>query len=121
MTKELKFDRARFDAGEMPTRTRGGDKVLWVADTKLPRTYPLIAIISDGGYPIQYTADGRYDHLAHNVEHDLVHEPRMKKVNVVLYRMVGGSNTYTTSLFDAAFLRKRGYQILGEHTFEIES
>lgn len=32
---ELKFDRARFDAGEMPVRTRNGTKVRWCAATGL--------------------------------------------------------------------------------------
>lgn len=30
MGQELKFDRARFDAGEMPTHTRGGQRALKV-------------------------------------------------------------------------------------------
>ena len=58
---ELKFDRARFEAGEMPTRTRCGWKVLWCADSGLDIDYPVAAVIvPDSGDPRmgEYTRDG---------------------------------------------------------------
>lgn len=87
MTEELTFDRARFDAGEMPTRTRDGRKVLHVHDQRNDddygdygdtRVYPLVAyILPHGkGTPEVYThtLEGRWKYgQIHGA--DLVHEP----------------------------------------------
>lgn len=85
---ELKFNRARFDAGEMPTRTRGGFRVLKVVDSGLPVRYPIAAWIEDGDAdcigPRRYSRDGRYDGPVFDSPFDLVHEP--EKVRVGLRR-----------------------------------
>lgn len=79
MTKELKFDRARFDAGEMPTRTRNGRTVLRVVDSGLDVPYPLSTWLEGLRRPLSHTHSGRA-----NGDHpdplDLVHEPRKTKV-----------------------------------------
>lgn len=78
---ELKFDRARFDAGEMPTRTRDGRKVLHVHDSGLGRDFPLVAWIEGRLGCDEYTADGRY--LVYGeCPHDLVHEPQKVRVGL---------------------------------------
>lgn len=77
---ELKFDRARFDAGEMPTRTRGGHKVLHVHDSGLSVDFPIVAWVEGGGCN-EFTADGRY--LAYGeCAYDLVHEPQKVRVGL---------------------------------------
>ena len=78
---ELKFDRARFDAGEMPTRTRDGRKVLHVHDSRLGRDFPLVAWIEGRLGCDEYTADGRYQVYCEG-PHDLVHEPQKVRVGL---------------------------------------
>lgn len=80
---ELKFDRARFDAGEMPTRTRDGRKVLKVVDSGLDLEYPLAAWIEKYGVR-SYTRNGFYFNDGRVGVFDLVHEPKMRKVKVAL-------------------------------------
>ena len=84
---ELKFSRARFDAGEMPTRTRGGLRVLKVVDSGLAVRYPIAAWIAGDDYddcigPRRYSRDGRYDGPVFDSPFDLVHEPRKVRVGL---------------------------------------
>lgn len=81
----LKFSRARFDAGEMPTRTRGGLRVLKVVDSGLAVRYPIVAWLADeDDYfgPRRYSRDGRYDGPVFDSTFDLVHEPRKVRVGL---------------------------------------
>jgi len=78
---ELKFDRARFDAGEMPTRTRDGRKVLHVHDSGLGRDFPLVAWIEGRLGCDEFTADGRYQVYGEG-PHDLIHEPQKVRVGL---------------------------------------
>lgn len=87
----LKFSRARFDAGEMPTRTRGGLRVLKVVDSGLAVRYPIAAWIADGDAdcigPRRYSRDGRYggpmlDGPMFDNTFDLAHEPLTVRVGL---------------------------------------
>lgn len=94
----LKFDRARFDAGEMPTRTRDGRKVQWVADTGLERENPIIAIIEGDIVSTDYTRDGKFwADAEHDDCHDLVHEPRSRKLEIAVYRHPSNGGIYTVT------------------------
>ena len=88
MTTELKFDRARFDAGEMPTRTRDGRRVLKVFDSGLDVEYPIVAWNEDYDGVCEYTREGLFLTGDYGRPHafDLVHEPKTRKVRVVLVR-----------------------------------
>lgn len=88
--KNLKFDRARLDAGEMPTRTRNGTKVLKVFDSGLNVELPIAAWLEGLSWPaFFYQPDGRYSSV-HPHDLDLVHEPKMRKVRVLVYRNTHG-------------------------------
>ena len=117
--KELKFDRARFDAGEMPTRTRGGAKVHWCAATGLKDEFrAFVAIVGDNSVVVAYDSDGCS--VSGCVYYDLVHEPRMTKVLGVVYRSPIDNKIHAT--ISPAFiseLRSQG-RVLAEHTFEVE-
>lgn len=77
---KLKFDRARFDAGEMPTCTRDGRKVLHIHDSGLDIDFPIVAWVEGSGC-YEYTADGRY--LRHDYcAYDLVHAPQKVRVGL---------------------------------------
>lgn len=80
---ELKFDRARFDAGEMPTRTRDGRKALWVGNSGLDIEYPIVAIIKVFG-SADYTRDGKYCSDGTLNLLDLVHEPKTRTIKIAV-------------------------------------
>ncbi len=92
---EMKFDRARFDAGEMPTRTRNGSRVLWCADSGLDIDYPVVAII-EGYDSIEYTRDGKAWANGPDAGHDLVHESKMRTLRIAVCRNIVSGGIYTT-------------------------
>lgn len=77
---ELKFSRGRFNAGEMPARTRDGRKVLHVHDSGLDVNRPIVAWIG-GGECWSYLKDGRIHHDRES-DFDLVHEPQKVRVGL---------------------------------------
>lgn len=79
---ELKFDRARFDAGEMPTRTRDGRRVLRVVDSGLDCLYPLAAWVEGAGAASPFSRDGRFFVRDALSPPDLVHEPQKVRVGL---------------------------------------
>lgn len=118
--KELKFDRARFDAGEMPTRTRNGMKVLHVHDSGLAVTYPIAAWIEDDTFPHSFQTDG---HIYSSDEHplDLVHEPRMLKITVGCRRSLVDPTELVVSAQPGVLEGwRKGGLLVAEHTFEVE-
>lgn len=85
MNKELKFDRARFDAGEMPTRTRDGRRVLHVHDSGLDVEWPIVAWVEGSAFPNIYTSGGSPFKSGRENALGLVHEPRVRNLKVVVY------------------------------------
>ena len=71
----MEFDKARFAAGEMPTHTRNGKKILWIADCGLDIGYPISVVFEGMPEAKNYTRDGVY-HIGHTSEIDLVHHPK---------------------------------------------
>lgn len=93
---ELKFDRERFDRGEMPTRTRGGGKVLHVHDSGLDVDYPISAWIDGHARPFSFGRGGSFSRCGQTTDFDLVHEPKTRKVRVAItHRDAGGSWAFT--------------------------
>lgn len=108
------FDRSRFEAGEMPTRTRDGRKVLWCADTGLDIERPIVALLAGGNLPTGYTKDGLVLTRGGETPFDLVHEPKTRKMRIAVCRcpfnngatitmtsdagIVGGFDTFVTSV-----------------------
>lgn len=86
MNSELKFDRSRFEAGEIPTRTRDGRTVLWCADTGLDIERPIVALLAGGDLPTGYTKDGLVLTRGGETPFDLVHEPKMRKLRIAVSR-----------------------------------
>lgn len=86
MNDELKFDRARFDAGEMPTRTRDGREVLWCADTGVDIARPIVALIAGDQNATNYTRSGMFWRDTEQSGLDLVHEQRMRKLRIAVCR-----------------------------------
>lgn len=104
MNKELKFDRTRFEAGDMPIRTREGHEVLWCADTGLDREYPIVAIIEGVVGPAGYTRDGKYWSSGTLDTLDLVHEPKMRTLKIAVCRRrdtaTGGAYAVANDQYD---------------------
>ena len=118
--KELKFDRARFDAGEMPTRTRGGAKVHWCAATGLKDEFrAFVAIVGNNSVAVAYDSDGCS--VSGCVYYDLVHEPRMLKITVGCRRSLVDPTELVVSAQPGVLedWRKAGL-LVAEHTFEVE-
>lgn len=100
---ELKFDHDRFDAGEMPTQNRKGERVVKVVDSGLDVDYPLAVWLDSNRLPYFVTRAGwnsLYDNTGTDPL-DLVHEPKMRKVRVMVYRHMGDSGTVTTLSSDS--------------------
>lgn len=101
MNTELKFDRARFDAGEMPTQTRDGRKVLFCTDTEIGGEFPIVAVLeSKSTVPdsYMYTTDGRlFNEEDHESVLDLVHEPKTRKLRIAVCRSFCDGYTFTTT------------------------
>lgn len=77
---ELKFDCARFEAGEMPTRTRNGGKVLHIYNSGIDCDYPIVAWIKNDYGCITtetYNANGYVYYEKDPYINDLVHEPKI--------------------------------------------
>lgn len=96
MTK-LKFDRARFDAGELPTRTRDGTKVLHVHDSGLAVGRPIVAWIEGLDAPCSYIASGEFFGSGLESVLDLVHEPKMRTLKIAVLRGAVRGGIYTTT------------------------
>ena len=120
MTTELKFDRARFDAGEMPTRTRGGAKVHWCAATGLKDDFrAFVAIVGNGSMVHAYDSDGCS--VSGSVYYDLVHEPRMLKITVGCRRSLAYPAELVVSAQPGVLEDwRKGGLLVAEHTFEVE-
>lgn len=101
MNNELKFDRARFDAGEMPTRTRNGLRVLWCADTGVDIERPIVALIEGDQNASNYTRSGRFWDDTEPSRNDLVHEPKMRKVRIAVCRDPSDDETTLTVTSDS--------------------
>jgi len=121
---ELKFDRARFEAGEHPTRTRDGKKVLHIYDSGIG-DFPIAAWIEGGG-TATYTRDGKWGMTLDRHPLDLVHEPKKRTVHIVLCRSAldGAINAITNESFDnfeAVIKRTRDEgRFVAELTHEVE-
>lgn len=119
--KDLKFDPARFAAGEMPTLTRGGLPVR-IISTDGPSKYQIIGIIGNEDVPSCWTKDGRYFVQLHENENDLVHAPKVEKVRTIWYRMIGckGIRAGAISESHAITLSNNTYEILRDEIVEVE-
>lgn len=126
MNSELKFDRKRFDAGEMPTHTRCGQKVLWCSDTGLDIERPIVAMIANYGTATSYTRSGTFFIDGERSGLDLVHEPKTRKLRIAVSRGLfndGATITMTSDSkiddFDAYIAALRGNGRL-LHLLEVE-
>lgn len=117
------FDRERFESGEMPTRTRGGWKVLKVFDTKFDYEcgeqvkFPLVAFVREHhGADIlirAYTRDGKLWGYQDS-DLDLVYEKKTRTVEVVLFNFFGKIRSVT----EDQFLSREDYDKFVQHKKE---